>query len=270
MSTDKPAKKPRAKKISTKTSSVSPIDPSLDWKSRHDPRSLNYPIRGLLLFKPRRRDKTWNTGPILDQGREGACVGFGWTAETLAAPYSLDLRKVPNMPTDPNQFALSIYNQAKKIDDIPGEDYSGTSVLAGAQSLASLGIIAGYGWAFSIDEVIDALMKKGPVVLGINWYDGMYNAPNGVLSVTGSLVGGHCILAIGYRVSSPKFGGRQTILLQNSWGPAWGVAGVAEIAVDDLARLLGEKGEACLPLKHAYRAPLVARMIARLTSHSRG
>lgn len=222
-----------------------------DWKARFDNRSKKYPIRGMLWANPRRVDKVWEIGPILDQGREGACVGFGWTAQTLAEPFSTPPEKLN--PRDPEKFALHVYRWAQKIDEWPGENYEGTSVLAGARVLHKLKFISSYSWAFSVDEVIDGILTKGPVVLGIPWYDGMYSAPGGVVTVKGPKVGGHCILAIGYKVSSPLFNGRPSVVLQNSWGPAWGINGVAEIDVEQLRSLLSQSGEACLPLDGPYK-----------------
>ena len=225
---------------------------TLDWKPRFDEESKNYPVRGILKKKAPRKDTLWIPGPILDQKAEGACVGFGWTAEALATPSVVNIKTIPGVPKTPQPFARDVYARAKLIDEYPGEDYEGTSVLAGAKVMQGHRTLESYSWAFSVDDVIDSIVQKGPVVLGINWYDGMYEAPNGVLSVSGEHVGGHCILAIGYTIASKKFNGQPTVTLQNSWGKRWGNGGLAEILVSDLQRLLNEKGEACIPSKTAY------------------
>jgi len=225
----------------------------LDWIPRFDERSKNFPVRGILKKRVARKNVLWVAGPILDQKSEGACVGFGWTAQALATPFVVNLKTLPGKaPKTPQPFARYVYTSAQKVDEYPGESYEGTSVLAGAKVMEKHLAIASYSWAFNIDDIIDALIQKGPVVLGINWYDGMYEAPNGVLSVTGDHVGGHCLLAIGYTVSSPKFGGNPTVTLQNSWGKKWGINGLAEISVQDLRKLMMEQGEACIPSKTAY------------------
>ena len=219
------------------------MERKLDWKPRFDERSKNYPVRGVLSKRVGRKDVLWVAGPILDQKAEGACVGFGWTAEALATPFVVNLKTLPGRPPrTPQPFARYVYTSAKKIDEYPGEDYEGTSVLAGAKVMQGLRTLQAYSWAFSTDDVIDALIQQGPVVLGINWYEGMYEAPNGVLSVSGEHVGGHCILAIGYTVSSKNFGGKPSVTLQNSWGKSWGVNGMAEILVSDLDKLLKDSG----------------------------
>jgi hypothetical protein len=237
---------------------------TFDWKPHFDERSLEYPIRTML---PRVQHKTftlWQNGEILDQGSEGACVGFGWTAEALAGPVQVDLKDVsaPRAPKEPNRFANYVYKEAQKIDQWPGEDYEGTSVLAGAKIMTRYGVIHEYRWAFGVEDIIRSLMSQGPVVLGINWYSGMYAAPNGKLSISGGHVGGHCILAIGYNPSSERFRGAETVILQNSWGPGWGVEGVAEMTVKDLARLVKEGGEACVPLVRGYGASVKKEVFA--------
>lgn len=228
------------------------MERKLDWIPRFDEKSRNYPVRGILK-KRKRRDILWTPGPILDQMSEGACVGFGWTAQALATPFVVNLKTLPGRaPKTPQPFARYIYKQAQKIDETPGENYEGTSVLAGAKAMVNQRAVVSYSWAFNIEDVIDALIQKGPVVLGINWYEGMYRAPSGVLKVSGQHVGGHCILAIGYTMSSRALGGKPSITLQNSWGMGWGNAGLAEIAVEDLAKLLQDNGEACIPSKTEY------------------
>jgi hypothetical protein len=224
--------------------------PVLNWQPNFDDRSKNFPVRGAVP-QDVRTDKMWSTGPILDQGREGACVGFGWTAEALSEPHAANLALVGSAaPHDPTQFALAVYHRAQQIDDTPGEDYVGTSVLAGAKTMVEFGILEEYRWAFTIDDVIDSIIHKGPVVLGIKWYNDMYEAPAGVLKPGGPLAGGHCITAVGYCTAASSHTGQETIVLQNSWGSSWGMGGTAQINVTDLAELLADQGEACVPFKH--------------------
>lgn len=188
-------------------------------------------------------------GPILDQGREGACVGFGWVADALATPTAVNLARLRGGAWEPEAFAKEIYRNAQRIDEWEGENYEGTSVLAGAKAMGIAGLIKEYRWAFSIDDVIDAVLVKGPAVLGIPWFSGMYEAPGGVLSVTGNVVGGHCITAVGYHKATD--GSEDSIILQNSWGSDWGTNGLARIKISELARLLKE-GEACIPTRRSF------------------
>jgi hypothetical protein len=63
--------------------------------------------------------------PILDQGQEGACTGFGLAT---VAHYLLRRRRVipDRTPISPRMF----YEMAKKYDEWPGEKYDGSSAAA--------------------------------------------------------------------------------------------------------------------------------------------
>ena len=218
----------------------------LDWKRRFDPRSKNFGFAELAEgLEPRKR--YWTPGAVLDQGREGACVGFGWTTELIASPMPFKITAEQG-----NRYALGVYKEAQKIDEWEGENYSGTSVLAGAKVIRSRGYIPEYRWCFNVEQVRDAVIAGGPVVIGVNWYEDMYETkPNGLVVVGGRLVGGHCITITGYnpraRVPGEK-GYIEGFRWKNSWGVDYGVNGLGFIKIEDLARLLNEQGEACVPV----------------------
>lgn len=239
--------------------------PVLDWVPRHDPESRDYPIRAVIGDSVPRGRVMHQVGPTLNQGQEGACVGHGWANEATAAPVPIafDVLDLGNddlgnpWPKDPQGFAFALYFWCRRHDEWEGEAYDGTSVLSGAKGMKMLGLLPEYRWAFGIEDVIDALMVHGPVVLGINWYTSMYGAPGGELKVSGTLAGGHCILAVGYDPAHQWSDGTQgaAVALYNSWGPGWGQGGIAWISVPDLARLLKEHGEACVPMVRANPVP---------------
>lgn len=217
----------------------------LDWRPRHDPRSRNFGIAEKVA-EVEKKPVLWTPGTVLDQGQEGACVGFGWTAELLAMPENFDVDADTG-----DKFALSIYKQAQREDDEPGENYSGTSVLAGAKVLHERGYMDSYRWAFSVEEVRDAVISEGPVVIGIPWYDSMYETDAwGLVKVGGKIVGGHCITLIGYDPAMEIFGqeGPQEVFIwRNSWGTSYGKDGNGYIKLEDLRELLADSGEACVP-----------------------
>jgi hypothetical protein len=195
-----------------------------------------------------RKVRMWRQGTVLDQGSEGACVGFGWTAELLAKPFAPLVQ--PSKAVGENK-ALEIYRAAKGIDEWEGEDYSGTSVLAGAKVVKNSGYIGGYRWCFGIEDVRDAVLNVGPVVIGIPWYEDMYHTlPSGLVKVGGKVVGGHCITLTGYHAAMIIEGKiRPVFRWRNSWGTEYGVKGSGFIEYNDLAALLkGTGGEACVPL----------------------
>jgi len=217
--------------------------PVLDRRIQFDERSRAYPIRALLPPKPL-RGWTWRGGPVLDQGEEGACVGFAWAGEAGASPV-----RVPGI-TD--AVALAIYQQARTLDEWPGEDYDGTSVLGGAKAMQARHWLREYRWGFSIDDVLDALAWHGPIVVGTNWRDAMYDPrPSGLVDVSGPVVGGHAWLLRGLSLH-PRLPGETltepVVRARNSWGPSYGAGGDLFIRVADLAGLLDDQGEACVPV----------------------
>ena len=228
-----------------------PEERVLDWVSRHDPESRDYGIRTVI---PRgvvtQRTRAWRQGVVTDQGREGACVGHGWMTDIVTQPF------IPSpMPTQEvaNAFATAFYHRAREIDEWEGESYDGTSVLAGAKVMVERGFIREYRWCFSIEELRDAVLVEGPVVIGIVWRGGMYETrPTGLVEVTGDVVGGHCLTVTGYnprqRIAGEE-GLHNVFRWRNSWNVDYGVNGSAYVRYDDLAALLADKGEACVPMR---------------------
>lgn len=206
-----------------------------------DERSRNFPIREAIEGETP-RSYTWRCDAHLNQGREGACVGFAMTHELLARP-----SVVPGVDA---KFAREqVYWEAQKIDPwnggaYPGASpfYEGTSVLAGMKILKKLGYITEYRWAFGLNDLVLAVGHQGPAVLGVPWYEGMFGVlPCGHVHVTGKVAGGHAILCKGVNVKN------QTFTLHNSWGPDWGNQGDALISWNEMGRLLQEQGEAVIP-----------------------
>jgi hypothetical protein len=239
------------------------LERALDWRSFHDERSLDYPVREVLPPTVPRRKRSWQAHKQrLDQGREGACVGFGWTAELQAQPSVVGGPGGQIAGQTAQYFATWVYRQAQQVDDWPGEDYEGTSVLAGAKVVQGQGFIDQYRWAFSIDDVLDALVEIGPVVLGIPWFESMYETrPSGLVEVDGRLVGGHCITLTGYHPRMRLRGEGWTRRFEvcrwrNSWGEMYGRKGDGYILVEDLERLLWGRygGEACIPIDRHVKA----------------
>jgi len=232
-------------------------DPRLDRVPYWDEKNAEYPIRAILrTAEVPLAEKLWSQGVTTDQGREGACVGHGCTQEATASPDRVRIGPqwvYPHYKNDPSQFAQVVYKMAQKIDPWAGESYSGTAVLAGVQVLQTLGILQEYRWAMSMDDLRDTLLYHGPVILGVNWYESMYDtAANGLVDVSGSIVGGHCITVIGYDKSRRLLGmpkAEEMFRWKNSWGSDYGKSGTGWITAADLKRLVfDEGGEACVPV----------------------
>lgn len=224
-------------------------DPRLTWRSRHDERSRGYGVRDLLAdeMPPLPHKRLWSPGRVvLDQGREGACTGFAVCHDLAASPHRVRGAGEP--------LARKLYRRAQQIDEWPGEAYEGSSVLAAVKAAGERGFIDSYRWAFNIEDLQDAVLGLGPAVIGIPWHSSMYRPrPSGLLDLNGDVVGGHAILVLGYhpsmRIRGEGWWSRHDVfVLLNSWGPSYGKKGRAYIRSYDLARLLAENGEACIPL----------------------
>ena len=239
---------------------------TLDRVVHLDERSRDFPITALVNTSAYKTTE-WDCNTYNDQGTEGACVGFGWGHELASTPAPV--------PTNASQ-SLAIYRRAQQLDVWDGEAYSGTSVLGGAKAVAELRNNVGepylkeYRWAFGLSDLLLALSHQGPVVLGVNWYSGMFNVgPDGYLRVGGTLSGGHCLLALAVNLTLAEgFTGepgdpsnldleKSYVVLHNSWGQDWGVGGKCKMTLLDIQRLLNEQGEACVPVLRSTDATVV-------------
>ena len=177
----------------------------------------------------------WDCDKILDQGSDGSCVGHGIAHELIAKP-------VPCLQVD-HKYAVYIYDEAKKVDEWPGEDYEGTSVIAGLKVAKKLGWYDSYQWAFNLDDMLVGVSNAGPAVMGTNWYTGMMTPDsNGFIKPTGYNEGGHCWLLAGVDVEH-KFA-----WCVNSWGKSWGLNGWFKLTWDDLWYLMEHQGECAFVL----------------------
>lgn len=220
-------------------------------------RSAEFPMLATLVP---RKTTVWGDPYVhTDQGRVGACVAFGWTDEMLAAPVRAKppgYDKAKNKADFCNKFALARYEDCKRADNTPGEDYEGTTILAGAKVFNKLGYMTGYRWGRSTNDVSGGLCAStaeggGPIVAATEWYEGMFKPDaDGFVSLTGQVVGRHCYVITGYYTTWA--GGPETYRFRNSWGQRWGKNGDGYIRVSDFARLLGDGGEACQPIGRRY------------------
>jgi hypothetical protein len=210
-----------------------------------DVRSRSFPIVGR---GPRKlRGYTWSCKPRLDQGREGACVGFAIAHELAARPAPV--------PAADTALAKVIYRAAQRIDPWPGEDYEGTSVLAGAKVAHRLGWFDEYRWAFGVEDLAYGVGHNGPAVLGLPWYEGMRRTDSrGFVHPTGRQIGGHAILC--NAVSARE----ETFTLHNSWGRRWGAGGkdgaggTCRVSFDAMDKLLRNRGEAVFFIRRRSHA----------------
>lgn len=221
------------------------------WRSRHDERSRGFAIADRLAGRAALHDVTLAAPPVLNQGKEGACVGFGVAdAVNVLDVLAGDLAQLLD-----DADALALYHDAQKRDDVPGESYTGTSVLAGMKAGVAAGYFAGYLWAFGTRDIAEAIVQlRRPVIVGVPWYAAMYETgPGGLVTGIGAgqLVGGHCLCILGLRMKGPQGQAGPYFVWRNSWGAGYGDGGNGYVHHRDLTALLARQGEAASPAVEA-------------------
>lgn len=220
-------------------------DHRLDRIPEYDERNESFLVRGALRPASQWVRVRWTVPHVLrlDQGQEGACVGFS-QIQSLEGPPS---RYRPGSNELGVAEARKVYHLARTLDSFPDEDGEGTSVLAGCKAGVQLGHIRKYLWCRSIQDVIQSIQSVGPIVYGTYWHKDMFDPDDhGVLHVSGDIVGGHAYMLDGYTpnlsIMGKQYGPALTV--QNSWGTSWGREGRAFLLVADAKRLLQDEGEA--------------------------
>jgi hypothetical protein len=225
----------------------------MDWESRHDARSRDYGVaEHRLMGRAPIVDLLLPVGPVLNQGADGACAGFAAADAGNALESVLWQRKgYPLPPADllGDADARAIYQRAKELDDVPGVEYSGTSILAAMKAGKEHGLWGGYLWAFGVRDIAQTLLQlQAPVVIGVPWFADMAETePGGVVRVGGGWIGGHAVAIVGIQNAGPNGERGPFFVWQNSWGPGYGAGGLGYVHHRDLTWLLAQEGEAAIP-----------------------
>jgi hypothetical protein len=191
--------------------------------------------------------------PVLDQGTEGACTGFG--IATVANYLLLRRRVVPDpVPVSPRM----LYEMAKRYDEWPGENYSGSSARGAMKGWHKHGVCSEKDWPYRTSaknpsgltaaRTANALRRPLGAYFRVNHRDfvAMHSAiaevgvlyatatvhrgwdavgPDGRIPPDDRITGGHAFAIVAY--DSEGF------WLQNSWGRGWGRSGLARVSYDD-------------------------------------
>jgi Papain family cysteine protease len=242
------AKKNAAKKKSaSKGRSFDARPDTLDFRDRmFEPTLVEVPVR-----KPLEEYQKAEV-PILDQGQEGACTGYGLAT---VAHYLLRQRKVvrDEIPVSPWMF----YELARRYDEWPGEDYEGSSARGAMKGWHKHGVCSGECWTSSktlkdrqltIERLRDALDRPLGAYYRVNHKDliAMHSAisevgvlyatstvhagwsevgKDGLVHPSNQILGGHAFAIVGYD--------ERGFWIQNSWGPDWGRGGFCQVTYDD-------------------------------------
>lgn len=187
--------------------------------------------------------------PILDQGREGACTGFGLA--TVVHYLQHARKRVPDLQAI-SPFML--YDMARRYDEWPGENYEGSSCRGAMKGWHKHGVCDLELWpasdnsALSEQRANDAARRPLGAYFRVNHFDlvAMHAAITevGVLYVSSNVhsgwggvgkdgkiklvddnIGGHAFALVAYD--------ERGFWLQNSWGELWGQEGFAHISYED-------------------------------------
>jgi hypothetical protein len=192
--------------------------------------------------------------PVLNQGQEGACTGFG-----LATVANYLLRKRRVMPDTTPVSPRMIYEMAKRYDIYPGEKYQGSSARAAMKGWHKHGICEDEKWPYQVgevdrtltqDRVKDASKRPLGAYFRVNHKDlvAMHSALSEVeiLYATAKVHDGWGKPdddgKVPYQKEFKDWGGHAFAIvaydehgfwIQNSWGEIWGRGGVAHLSYDD-------------------------------------
>lgn len=188
--------------------------------------------------------------PILDQGTEGACTGYG-----LATVANYLLRRRTFYPDKQSVSAKMLYQLAKRYDEWPGERYSGSSARGAMKGWHKHGLCKEECWPndskinqFNEKRTSDAVLRPLGAYYRVNHKDlvAMHSAmaevgilyatasvhegwnevgTDGIIPFTEKETGGHAFAIVAYD--------RSGLWIQNSWGKDWGKDGFARISYDD-------------------------------------
>ncbi len=200
--------------------------------------------------------------PILDQGSEGSCTGFGLsTIVNLLLNRRLEQSGLQLRTGSDLVSPRMIYEMAKIHDEWHGEAYDGSSIRGALKGFFHNGIctlkVAPYkpgdkNWRLSVERAKDArnvglgayyrlrpqmidyhaaLNQTGAIYVSARTHTGWRDPKDGRIKLTRSHEGGHAFTVVGYDEAG--------FLIQNSWGAGWGGyagwPGIAHWCYDDWA-----------------------------------
>lgn len=192
--------------------------------------------------------------PVLDQGSEGACTGFG-----LATVANYLLSKRAHIPSRTQVSPRMMYELARRYDEWPGEDYPGSSARGAMKGWNKHGVCAEEDWPyapgteggysgiteeranaarlrplgayFRVNHLDLIAMHSAIAEVGVLYatsmvHDGWNAVPrDGIINQTDRIVGGHAFAIVAYDAEG--------FWIQNSWGRQWGKSGLGRISYDD-------------------------------------
>lgn len=218
-----------------------------------DPAAYLKPMRAVLPTRSSRTVAYWVESELwLNQGQKPECVAYGSQHYLADGPIQNYVRN----PLGPAENPDTFYAKCQAIDGIPGP-HDGSTVHAAARVLESEGYISSYHWASYMTDVVTALLDVGPVLVGSDWTEGMFNPtllPDGnyrlMPSAGDKIAGGHCYLLNGIDTRPREWFPHGFVRVKNSWGTGWAKHGTAHMPIEVAEELLfSGSGEAMLAIE---------------------
>jgi hypothetical protein len=210
--------------------------------------------------------RAWESPVRLDQGAHGTCVANAWTHFLTDTPIEhpdkklLDPAKQPSYSTEGSQaywpngweadplaaelYAQRLYDAIHDgvLEPLDPERDDGSFASSGGVVLKRRGLVSGYYRAASVDDVVQAILTKAPVVFASAWYYSMDNTPHLYdnlpyvdVDVSSGIRGYHAYLLDAVNLAPSV--GPPFVRLLNSWGTNWGRKGAARVTIEDLHTL---------------------------------
>lgn len=203
-------------------------------------------------------------GLVLDQGKEGACTGFGLAAVINYLMWKRQLDRDGKPPQCDSVSPRMLYHLARIYDEWAGEDYEGSSCRGAMKGWHRHGVCRAALWPYrdargrvrlitpregwqtdaaerplgayyrvnkdSVADLQAAIHEVGAVYVSSLVHDGWFLDTAKKLPIIRNPkrlgdTGGHAFSLVGYM--------RDGFVVQNSWGPEWGYCGFALLPYED-------------------------------------
>jgi len=196
---------------------------------------------------------------VLNQGKEGACTGFGLAAVINYLQWRNNDYRVQDLKVVSPRM---LYHMAQLYDEWAGEDYEGSSCRGAMKGWHRHGVCCEALWPYrnsqgdiafvppdpaweqdaasrplgayyridknSINDLQSAIYEVGAVYCSAQVHKGWYLKKTSkpvVIPVSTDKIGGHAFAFVGYTEDG--------FIVQNSWGQEWGYHGFAIISYED-------------------------------------
>lgn len=210
-------------------------DPNPELRAYHNSR---YPVRPLLpredIAREMRPPSRVHKFPDrhCNQYETGTCTAQSIKSFEICEPVTQSDRGIDSSPTAFDIYDWIVANDSFRQNDkdVDPNRTFGATTDDSMRAARYFNIIAEWRNAQSMQDILDWLAFKGPMIIALDWDDGFFRPDaNGFVRPVGNIVGGHQFLCNGYDESA---GIVKHLKCPNSWGDVWGVRGNFNLPLD--------------------------------------